>query len=309
MDIKFHIGQQTNKNTEKTTDLLTLVAKSCSVSPKYSQTQSEALGIGGAFVSDGWVSKAEVDGDIEVELTIEQLKVFFDSLGFKWIPEEKNLKLALDEGGFTKYLTLVKDLYREGAYEKAVSLLVSSLKINTTLQAYVTATASLIGMKFETSSDKFSSGTYRTLEDTPLICLGTTIKETDTDVTASVESIDITIDRKLEGKGALNSIYNKAIRPNGKGEVTINLQFNEFDKVNYQNAQKLLKDNTSYVLEAEFKEMKSNRKVKIKFPIVKVSNVEITDLEGVGGISKELKAFTPAGKEIPFEIIIENYKK
>lgn len=311
MDIKFHIGQQTDKNTENiATDLLTLTAKSCNIAPKYNQTNSGALGIGGAFVSDGWVSRAEVDGDVEVELTIEQIKVFFESLGFKWdVKNTKNLELKLDENGFTKYLTLIKDMYIDGAYDTAKSLLASSIKISTTLEAYVTGNVNFIGMDYTSNKTKFSGTSFKTVEDKPLICLGSTIKEANTDVTAKVESIDITIDRKLEGKNSLNSISTRVIRPSAKGEVSLSLQFNEFDKNSYVDAQNMLKNNTSYIVEVEFKEVETNRKVKIKFPIVKISNVELTDLEGAGGISKELKAYTPTGKDIPFEIIIENYTK
>lgn len=310
MDIKILAGVQTDKDTEQLTTLQTLVATDCSVQPKYSQTNSQALGIGGSFVSDGWVSRAEVDGNITSELSISQLKLFMESCGFKTqnvSGKTKNLEFKINENGFDKYLTIVKDLYRDSTHDIAKSCLVSSIKLNATLQSYVKADVSLIGMDYTSNKTKLSA-TPTVVDEGTLICLGTTIKEENKDITASIENIDITIDRKLESKGALNSIYTKAIRPNAKGEVTLNLQFNEFDKDSYNKAQTMLKENTSYVVEVWFKDTKNaNRIVKFKFPNVKISNVELTDLSGTGGIAKEMKAYPTATSDMPFELVIENF--
>lgn len=310
MDIKIHAGVQSNADTAQTQTIQTLIARNCSIEPKYSNTTSQALGIGGSFISDGWVSRAEVDGDIETELSISQFVLFMEALGFKRkVKDTKNLEFNVDPDGFTKYLTIIKDLYSEGVNDVARGCLVSSLKLNTTLQAYVTATASMIGLEYTSNKAKFS-GTPTVVNEGTLICLGTTIKENNTDITAKVESIDITIDRKLEAKGGLNTIYTKAIKPNGKGEVSLNLQFNEFDKDSYHTAQEMLKNNTTYTVEVELKDtLDKTRIIKLKFPKVKIANVNITDLEGTGGLSKELKAYTPTGKDMPFEVLIENYTK
>ncbi len=310
MDIKYYVGVQDNKTTPKLTDLAILTAKSCGVAPKYSQTNSQALGVGGAFESDGWVSRAEVNGDIDIELTISQFKTFFDSAGFKSkVTNTKDLTYDLDPNGFTKYLTVVSDFYSDNYYEVAQSCLVSSLKINTTLQSYVTATMSVLGMEHEPKDGGLTGKIAPAVVEGRLKCLGVIIKENTTDITSKVESVDINIDRKLEGKGALNSIYTKAIVPSGKGEVSLNLQFNEFDKTSYKNAREMLKNNTSYKVTIEMADdLDPTRKITMEFPKVKISNVEATDLDGTGGIAKEMKAYTPAGSELPFIVKIVNYK-
>lgn len=312
MDMKVYAGVQSDKDTVAKANMYELLYTKVDVSPKYSTTSSKAIGVGGAFESDGWVSKAEVDGSIDVELTISQLKLFLESGGYKSkVKETTGLEFELDPEGFSKHLTIFKDFYRDSTYDIATGCLISSIKLNTTLQSYVTGSFSLIGMDYDNKNEKFTPK-LATINpaDGRLKCLGTTIKESSTDITSKVESIDITIDRKLEGKGALNSIYNKAIKPSGKGEVSLNLQFNEFDKTSYQNAMTMLKHNTSYQVEISMADdLDPTRVIKIVFPKVKISNTEVTDLEGTGGISKELKAYTPDGKEMPFTIEIANYTK
>lgn len=309
MDIKVLLGVQSGKGSLEKSTLYEVAAKNCNISPKYSNTTSQSLGNGGSFVSDGWISRAEVNGDIDVELTLESFKLLMESCGFKSTKKTRNLEFSVDEGGFTKYLTVIRNFIYDDLHETAKDCLVSSIKLNATLQAYVTANSSLIGTDFTTENGKLSV-VPQVVDEGNLICLGTTIKENGTDITANVESLDITIDRKLEGKGALNSIYTTSIRPNGKGEVTLNLQFNTFDKTSYTNARTMLKNNTSYKVEVEFADTKdSTRKIKMVFPNVKISNVEVTNLEGSGGLTKNLVAYPAQGKEMPFEIVIENYSK
>lgn len=312
MDLKIYASEQTGLvKSIANTELLT--ARNCTVSPKYSTTNSQALGIGGAFESDGWISKAEVNGDIETELNIDQFKLFMESAGFGTKASAKkphDLEFIFTPNQ-AKYLTITKYFDLEKIYDTAVSCLVSSIKLNTTLQGYVMASISMIGMNFETTEGTFTP-TMKThsVKSGALKCLGTLIKENNTDITSKVESVDVSIDRKLEGKGALNSIFNKAIKPNGKGEVTLNLQFNEFDKLSYKTAQEMLKNNTSYTVEVILADdLDETRTITLKFPKVKISNVEATDLEGTGGMSKEMKAYTPEGKVLPFEITIVNYTK
>lgn len=90
-------------------------------------------------------------------------------------------------------------------YDVAKSCLISSIKINTTLQAYVTGNVSVIGMDFETidGTIKPTLATHK-VKSGALRCLECKIMENgNTDITSKVESIDITIDRKLEGKGSV----------------------------------------------------------------------------------------------------------
>ncbi len=234
-----------------------------------------------------------------------------DSAGFKSkVTNSKDLTYGLDPQGFTNYLTVVSDFYSDNFYEVAQSCLVSSIKINTTLQAYVTANMSVLGMEHTPFDGSLKGKIAAPAEEGRLKCLGVTIRESGTDITSKVESIDINIDRKLEAKGALNSIYSKAILPSGKGEVSLNLQFNEFDKTSYKTAREMLKNNTSYEVVVEMADdLDHTRKIVMTFPKVKIANVEATDLDGTGGIAKELKAYTPTGEDMPFTAKVVNFVK
>ncbi len=306
MDVRFLLGKQTTKGTAQTTDVSLLAATSSSVVPNVNKVSSKAIGTG-RWEKDGFVSKIEVGGDVSVELTSGQLEMFLLGAGFKGkTVATKNLEFAPDEA-YNNFLTYITDNIEGDIHEYAQDCLVSSLKLNAQLEAYVTCTASLIGMDHKIQNAKFA-GTPTAFKGKPLICLGSTIKEKNTDVTAEIESIDINIDNKLEGKGALNSIYNKVIRQSDRGSVGLTLQFNEFNKTSYKNAHDMLKANTSYAVTVEFAEVEDKtKKVVLTFPNCKISNVEATDLEGAGGISKELNAYFDETINSPVKITLENY--
>ena len=51
----------------------------------------------------------------------------------------------------------------------------------------------------------------------------------------------------------------------------------------------------------------STKIVKLEFPNVKVSNVEATNLDGAGGMTKELTAYYDKVAQTPVKITFENY--
>ena len=305
MDVRFLLGKQTAKGTPQTTDVSLLAATSNSVNPNVNKVSSKAIGTG-RWEKDCFLSKIEVTGDIAVELNAGQMEMFLLGAGFKSKTVTKNLEFTPDDA-YKNYLTLITDNIEGNIHEFAQDCLVSSIKLNAQLEAYITATATLIGMDHTINNAKFS-GTPSDFKGKPLICLGSVIKEKNTDVTAEIESVDITIDNKLEGKGALNSIYNKAIRQSDRGSVSLNLQFNEFNKASYKAAHDMLKANTAYAVEVTFAEVEDNtKKIVLTFPNCKIGNVEATDLEGAGGISKELNAYYDDTIKSPVKIVLENY--
>lgn len=306
MDVKFLIGKQENKGTPQLTTVGLLAATSSSVNPNVSKTASKAIGTG-RWEKDGFVSKVEVSGDVTIETTLGQLELFLLGAGFKSkVVQTKKMEFVPDEK-YNNYLTYIVNNVEGDIHEYAKDCLVSSLSLNAQLEAYVTTTANLIGMDHIIQNSKFGVVPVN-LKGKPLVCLGALIKERNTDITAQVESIDITIDNKLEGKGALNSIYNKAIRQSDRGNVTLKMQFNEFDKTSYKNAHDMLKANTSYEVVVEFAEVEDRtKKAILTFPNCKIGNVEATDLEGAGGISKELNAYFDDGIGSPVKILFENY--
>lgn len=306
MDVRFLLGKQDNKETAQLTTVGLLAATTSNVNPNVNKVSSKAIGTG-RWEKDGFVSKIEVGGDVSIETTTGQLELLLLGAGFKSrVVQTKKMEFTPDEK-YNNYLTYITDNIEGDIHEYAKGCLVSNLSINAQLEAYVTTTANLIGMDHQINNAKFA-GTPTPLKGKPLICLGALIKERNTDITSQIESIDISIDNKLEGKGALNSIYNKAIRQSDRGSVTLKLQFNEFDKTSYKNAHDMLKANTAYEVSVEFAEVEDRtKKVVITFPNCKIGNVEATDLEGAGGISKELNAYFDERTGSPLKIVFENY--
>lgn len=306
MDIRVLVGKQKIVGTlpEK---MGVLNCTSVSLAPKYSKTTSKALGAG-RWERDGFISRAEVSGEIGIEATVGQLELLLNAGGF--VGTKSGVNTVFKECNFDKKMIIVKEFRNENIADLFDGVLTSSIKISAELQSYVNATVSLVGEKHKvrealtesenTKIEAFKGGT--------LVCLGATIKESGTDMTAKVESFDLTIDNKLEGKGALNTIYTTAIRQSDRGNIILNLKFNKFEAENYKKAIELLSKNTSYVVEFEFKELGTEKKsIGIKLPNVKISNVEATELEGAGGLSKELTAFYDESIKSPIEITFYDY--
>ena len=206
-----------------------------------------------------------------------------------------------------KYLTIgVNDLDSD-MFEYSKDCQVSSLAVNVQLEAFIKGTANIIGMDHITENTKFS-GTATAVRNESLICLGSKITEKTNDITSQIESLDLTIDNKLEGKGALNSVYYKSIKQSDRGTVTLGLTFNEFNKASYMDAQDLLLANGEFKVETEFAELQDpSKKVIFEFPKCKISKNERTDLAGAGGMSKELEAFYDETIKSPVKITFKNY--
>ncbi len=304
MDIQFLVGKQTAEGTAKLTGLNQLDCTNYGVVPKVNKTTSKAIGAG-RWERDGFVSKVEVNGDLTIEATTGQLEILLEGAGFKGTKDNKNHNFL--PGPFDNFLTLISNNVEDDIAEYAQDCLVSSLKISTQMEAFVNVTANIIGKEHKVLNNKISA-TPVALKGESLICLGAVIKETSTDMTAKIESIDINIDNKLEGKGALNTVYTTKIRQADRGTVGLNLTFNSFDKNSYKKAYELLRKNTSYVVEVTLAETTDPTKtVKLEFPNVKVSNVEATNLDGAGGMTKELTAYYDKVAQTPVKITFENY--
>lgn len=302
------IAKQDNRDTAKITEMKKLQFTSYSLAPNVNATKSQTINTVG-FETDSWISKIDVSGDTTVEATLGQLEMLIESSGFEKQTQGSTAKKLIYKASnkFDKYLTVVLDDDENESYDQFQGLLVNSLKFETSLESYVNVTPSFIGMNHVAGNTRFSGGATATeFDGKKLICLGASITENGTtDVTRDIESLDITINNSLEGKGALNSVYNKSIKRNGIRDITVNFTYNEFLKENYVGAHTALKANSTYAIKIQFKEVETNNKIIIELPRCKVSNVERTDITGAQGMSKEVSALYDEATGSPIVITIE----
>ena len=308
MQVKILAGVQSARGTAQISNMFRLTSTDYGLSPSVDKTTSEALG-SGRWKRDGFVSKKSVEGDLPIEATREQLELLFYGAGFDGVADLVDPdKWVISPSSATKnWLTVGMDDIDNNMFEYSKDCLISSIGISTSIGAYVTATASMIGMDFTTNSTGYT-GIEIAPAGEPLICLGTTIKQAGTDITSKVESIDITIDNKLEGKQSLNSEYYKAIRQGERGSVGISMTFNEFDKPTYIQDLSDIKSNASYEIITEFAERKNPAKIfRMTFPNCKVTKSERTDLAGAGGLTKEVSADYDETEKTPVKIEMLDY--
>lgn len=302
--LSYLVGIQTRDGVAQTENMTLLNATSYGILPKANKVSSQAVG-SGRWERDGFISKIDIGGDVNIEANMGQLDILLQGAGFKGTQQASNYEFT--PGAFDKLLTFVMNLDDDNMAEIAQDCLVSSLKLSAQMEAFVTTTATIIGKNHNIGNKLEIAPTVPKGES--LICLGALIKEDGTDQTAKIESIDLTIDNKLEGKAALNSIYNRVIRQSDRGSVTLAINFNSFDKESYKKGHELLKKNGSYSVELEFAESTDpTKKVKITLPKVKLSQApEAKDMEKAGGMSKELTAYYDDSISSPIKIVFENY--
>ena len=307
MNIQVLLALQTAKGTAVTTAMNKLSATDYNLAASTDSTASEALG-SGRFERDGFLSKITVEGEVPVELNMEQLELLLYGAGYSTgsVVNTTDWEIAPDDI-VGNWMTVGANDLDNNMFEYGVDCLINTLKISTGLQAFVTATAGFIGMDHITQQVK-NTGTITPLDSESLICLGAKIREVSTDVTNEIESVDLTFDNKLEGKGALNSVYNKAIRANGRASINLALTFNEFLKASYIDAQTKQKANAAFEVELEFALVGDPTKsVVFTFPKCKVVKNERTDLAGAGGLSKEFNAYNDEVLGTPVVITFKNY--
>ena len=308
MEVRVLVGVQSARGTAETSTMYRLASTDFGMAPSVDKTTSEALG-SGRWESDGFVSKIAVEGDLPVEATREQLELLFYGAGFDGVADsmDPDLWIITPSSATKNWLTVGLDDVDNDMFEYSKDCQISSLALNVQLEAFIKGTANIIGMDHITENTKFS-GTATAVRDESLICLGSKITEKTNDITSQIESLDLTIDNKLEGKGALNSVYYKSIKQSDRGSVTLGLTFNEFNKASYMDAQDLLLANGEFKVETEFAELQDpTKKVVFEFPKCKISKNERTDLAGAGGMSKELEAFYDETIKSPVKITFKNY--
>lgn len=298
METKVLLGIQTEKGTPSTT-LKVLPFTDFGVKPDVNKIESKVLS-SGRWTKDAFAGKQSVAGDLGIEPTIDSLELLLQIAGFKKSTD------TYKSGSFDKYATIVNDFTNDEMHLKFEDCLVNTITITAQQEAFLNVKTSVIGMKSSANDGKFT-GTSEELKDKdyPLICYGAKLISEDKDESATVESVEITINNSLEGKGGLNTRFNTKIVQNGRGSVEATINFNAFDKSNYLKAMKMLTDNSSIKLQLELKESleeSKGRKMTIELPRVKMTNVELGDLEGAGTLTRTMSALPVNGDPITFKI-------
>lgn len=298
METKVLFGIQTAKGTPKDADLTILPFTEFTVKPEVNKIESKVLS-SGRWTKDTFAGRQSVSGDLSVEPTIDTLELLLQIAGFTKSTD------TYKSGQFDKYATIINDFTHDGMHLKYEDCLINNLTITAQQEAFLNVKTSVIGMKSSVNDTKFS-GTSKETDDKPLICYGAVLKSEDTDDSAIVESVEISINNSLEGKGGLNTRYNTKIVQNGRGSVEVNIQFNSFEKNNYLKAMEMLTNNKSLKLELILKEniseQNKGRTMTIELPRVKMTNVELGDLEGAGTLTRQMSALPINGDPITFKI-------
>lgn len=299
------IGKQSNKSAVAT-EFKIMPFTSFGLKPNVETVTSKTINKYG-FETDSWVSKISTSGDIAIETKLSSLEFLVENAGFNKTVEAKK-KTFKAENKFDGFLTAILDDDEGQSHDIYKGLLINSLKIETAIAAYVNVNVGFIGMDFENKPAAYVNSTATEYIGQPLICRGAQITENGTENTSSIENIDITIENSLEGKGALNSIYNKAIKRNGLRSIKINFGYNEFDKTGYNKALQNLKENSTYTVKVVFEEVgatNKGNKVTFEFHKCKISNVERTNIEAAQGMTKEVIAIYDDENKTPVTITFE----
>lgn len=295
MDIRVLVGSQEAKGTAKTTDLKVLNATGFEIKPEVNKIESKVLGTG-RWTKDSIAGKLSVSGDLPLEPTLDELYLMLEAGGFKKQNE------SYIPGEFSKYLTLINDFHSDNMHLIYKDCLINSMELNIQQEAYVNLKCNVIGMANEVKDKECVQDnciTKETKKAGQLLCFGATIYENENeDKSADVQGVTLSINNSLEGRGGLNSKFNTKILQNGRGSVELTVEFNSFDKTNYAKAMQLLTNNET--LKMKIKLTDAKKSVEIIMPKIKLTNVELGDLEGVGTITRTF-AVLPDEKDCPVE--------
>ena len=304
MDIRVLMAVQDSLGTAKTTEMVNAYATNFNVKADTNKIESKVLGAG-RWVKDTISGRRSVNGDFELQPSISQIEIMLETGGFKKYTD------TYKTAGFEKYLTLMSDFQTDNLSIQYQDCLVNTLGITVAQEDYVSAKVGIIGMADKLNDSKFK-GQIKVVpeEERQLVCYGAVLKEADTDISAKVESVEININNSLEGKGGLNTKHFTRILQSGRGSVEVVVKFNAFDKENYKKALEMLRTNESLKLELILKEDlatddgSKGRKLEIVMPKVKIGNVELDNLDGAGGLTRNMTALPDeSGNPILFKII------
>lgn len=311
MDIRVLMALQDSVGTAKTTDMIQAYATNFNVKAETNKIESKVLGAG-RWVKDTISGRRSVGGDFELEPNIDQVELLLQACGFKNGGADKTYKPS----PFEKYLTLISDFPSDNLHIEYKDCLINTFGISVTQEGYVSTKVGIIGLSDELKDDKKANGLKSNGNNgAQLRCYGAKLSQSDTngsnnsDISANVESVEITINNSLEGRGGLNSKHFTKILQSGRASIDVVVKFNAFEKENYKKALEMLKNNTALKLDLELSEdisdSKKGRKIEISLPNVKLASVDIDDIEGIGGLTRNMVALpkTDGGDPITFKIV------
>ncbi|WP_027339933.1 phage tail tube protein [Halonatronum saccharophilum] len=281
-----YIGLQTDKDTEAA-QLVKLLATSNNLKTNVDSITSDAL-TGNRFTEDEAVVSEDVGGDISLELTKDTLPYLLLLAGF----EEKEEPVVEGEGyrhTFTvakqlkRWATIIKELADEDYYEVYSGCRINQLSLSVTSKAYITATASILGIKGNEVDGELELGGLSEVMDDRLIALDTTVKLEDIDITGDLNEFSYDHNNNIKADDfPINSRYRRNLRAQSSSS---SLQTStDFNKDEFLVNKARLKD-------GEYLDLKLNLTDEITFyyPKIKINDID-APISGPDDITVSLDA-------------------
>lgn len=303
METRILIGEQTKKGEVQNQTMTVMNGFNFNIKPEVNKIESKVLGAG-RWTKDTIPGRLSVSGEVEFEPNIGEIELLLKGAGFTKNSNEYK------SSAFDKYLTFVNDFPNDGLNLEYQDCLINTLSINASQEAFLNVKAGIIGMANKVNETKFS-GTTKTIEGSQLICYGAVLNSKSKDESANVQSVEININNSLEGRGGLNSrVYTKILQA-GRGSIEATIEFNAFEKTNYVEAMKMLTNNETLelklLLAENIADKTKGRQMEIIMPRVKLTNVDLGDMEGVGSITRTMSVLPDKdGEPIKFKITEKN---
>ncbi|MGL4483578.1 MAG: phage tail tube protein, partial [Anaerovoracaceae bacterium] len=150
-------------------------------------------------------------------------------------------KMSSEKPAF--YTVVLYDMDNNEKWEY-IDCCINSFSIKLEMGGYVTGEVDIIGKTYTILTGAVVEDAT-TERGKSLLALHSEVTVDGVEKTASVESLDITIDNGLEGKGALNSQYTVKIRRSNPQQTTVNMSMNEYDKTLYASMKTKMTANSS----------------------------------------------------------------
>ncbi len=302
MDYKVLFGIQDREGQPKVTGMNKLAHTSFNVDQKQGTIESKRLD-GGRFKADAYPGRKSVEGDLSTEPNINEIEAILQGSGFV---KQGDTYKHKDIEATNKFFTLIKDYGSKNFYMVYEDCVVNNLTLSVQQEAYVELKADVIGKQRKINKSKYR-GSAELYPGNRLICYGAQIVQDETDISADVEGVDITISNSVEGKGGVNSRFNTKIEKNGKGTLTASLNLNTFDLDDYISSIEKMDSNKPMKVILTLKEdvenevAKKGKVLEVIMPNVKIG--ELSPNEDSGTLAKTLNIFPDEnGDAIMFKV-------
>lgn len=280
MAIKVYFGKQdAEKQKAIDTALIDAGATDFNVDENISELKSERFQDLQAQ-GDSTIAKIEVQGSIPVEFSKEILEELMAGISYK--SDSTSYKMSADKPAFYTFVLIDTATSERWDY---VDCIISDVKLNVALGAYVTGSIDIIGKTYAISSGSVSGA--KPAGDI-LRALFATVELDSHDISEDVEGLDIDINNGMEAKGSLNSLYNTKFRRSSAMTTTVSVQKNEYDASQYKDMKEKMIAGTAVSGKLKLGKSGEADTVVIEIPKMFINSNKRGDFKGAGSHSIEL---------------------